>query len=217
MIEKLLNQATGGSRAWKTEDSLNNIIHLQRRFIWILLIICLFVWGGWMSVPLRQTVYLPPDLSNGAVVKPGVIPLSTVYSFAYEAWQEINYWPNEGEKDYSQNLDTYRFYLTQAFSDQLKQENEDLKGQGQLDRTRDLQGLQGAAFDASSVKAIGTDTWEVDLKMRLTEYKNGQVVKDVEILYPIKVTSTKTSTKYNPWGLVLSGFVSDPQRIKTYV
>jgi hypothetical protein len=92
-----------------------------------------------------------------------------------------------------------------------------LKTTGQLQRIRYLQGLSGAAYDSYNVKKIGNDTWEVNLKMRLTEFKNNQTVKDVEIIYPLKVTRINVSQQSNPYGLALAGFVTDPQRQKTYV
>jgi hypothetical protein len=80
-----------------------------------------------------------------------------------------------------------------------------------------MQGIAGAAYDSSLIKKISDNTWEVDLKMRLTEYKNSQPVKDVEILYPIKVTRLDVSQRYNPYGLALAGFAYEPVRLKTYI
>jgi hypothetical protein len=87
----------------------------------------------------------------------------------------------------------------------------------QVQRIRYLQGLSGAAYDSINVKKIGNDTWEVDLRMRLTEIKNNQVIKDVEIIYPIRITRTNVSPQNNPYGLALAGFISEPQRQKTYI
>jgi integrating conjugative element protein (TIGR03746 family) len=211
MIKKLL------FTAWKKEDQDRQLINLQSKIILLLFILCLFSFIGWMSAPSRLTVYIPPDISNGATMKAGEIPNPLVYSFVYEVWQEINYWPNEGTQDYPANLRTYWSYFTPGFKGDLTQDMEDLKNSGQIQRQRFLQGITGAAFDPINVKKLSDNTWEVDLKMRLTEYRNNQPVKDIEILYPLKVTRINVSQANNPYGLMLAGFVSEPVRLKTYI
>lgn len=129
----------------------------------------------------------------------------------------MNYWPEEIGEDYQKNIRTYWSYLTPKFRSELLEDYVDLKSSGQVQRIRYLQGLSGAAYDSVNVKKIGTDTWEVDLKMRLTEFKNNQTVKDVEIIYPMKVTRINASPQNNPYGLAIAGFVTEPQRLKTYI
>jgi integrating conjugative element protein (TIGR03746 family) len=203
--------------AWKKEDADAQIIKLQKRFIGALSILSLAFFIGWFTSPSRLTIYLPPDIQNGATLKAGSIPEPLIYSFAYEIWQELNYWPDESDDDYQKNIHTYWSYLTPKFKAELLQEYADLKATGQVQRIRYMQGLSGAAYDAVNVKKIGNDTWEVDLKMRLTEFKNNQAVKDVEIIFPLIVTRMNVSSQNNPYGLALAGFVSEPQRQKTYI
>ncbi len=204
-------------QVWKKEDADRHIIRLQTYFIFILLMMNLAFFTGWISSPSRLTIYIPPDIQNGATMKVGTIPPSLIYSFTYEIWQELNYWPEENGDDYQKNINSYWAYLTSQFKTALLEDNADLKMTGQIQRIRYLQGLSGAAFNSKNVKKLGNDTWEVDLKMRLTEYKNNQAVKDVEILYPLKVTRTNVSPQNNPYGLAITGFVSEPKRLKTYI
>jgi integrating conjugative element protein (TIGR03746 family) len=203
--------------AWKKEDKDQQMIQMQKRLIYSLFLFCGLCLMGWITAPSRMTVYIPPDISNGATLKANAIPEALIYSFAYEIWQEINYWPTDGSQDYEANLHAYWSYLTPAFKSELTQDYETLKTTGQVQRERYMQGMTGAAFDSTAVKKLGNDTWEVDLKMRLTEYKNNQPVKDVEILYPIKITRMDVSHEANPYGLALAGFVSPPVRLKTYI
>lgn len=203
--------------AWKKEDADAQTIQLQKKCIVILLMVSTAFFIGWVTAPSRLTVYLPPNIQNGATLKPDSIPAPLIYSFAYEVWQELNYWPNESGEDYEKNVHTYWSYLVPRFKSELLDEYSDLKASGQVQRVRYLQGLNGAAYDSSNVKKLDNDSWEVDLKMRLTEFKNNQPVKDVEIVYPIKVTRTNISQQNNPYGLALAGFVSSPQRTKTYI
>jgi integrating conjugative element protein (TIGR03746 family) len=203
--------------AWRKEDADKQIIHLQKRFISMLCILSVAFFIGWITSPSRLTLYLPPDIQNGATLKAGSIPEPLIYSFAYEIWQELNYWPGENGDDYQKNIHTYWSYLTPKFKAELLEDYADLKSSGQVQRIRYLQGISGAAYESVNVKKIGNDTWEVDLKMRLTEFKNNQAVKDVEIIYPLIVTRINVSTQNNPYGLAIAGFVSEPQRQKTYI
>lgn len=204
-------------QAWKKEDADRHIIQLQKKVIWILCLFSLIFFIGWQTSPSRLTVYIPPDIQNGATLKAGSIPKPLIYSFAYEIWQEINYWPTESGEDYQKNIHSYWSYLTPQFRAELLENNVDLKATGQVQRIRYLQGISGAAYDAVSVKQMSNDTWEVDLKMRLTEFKNNQAVKDVEIIFPLKVTRINISQENNPYGLAIAGFVSEPKRQKIYI
>lgn len=204
-------------QAWRKEDADQNIISLQRYFIGILFLLCISISIGWMTCPSRLTVYIPPDIQNGATMKAGSIPSPLIYSFAYEIWQELNYWPQNGDQDYRKNITGYWSYLTPAFKSELMNEADELKKSGQAERIRYIHGVSGAAYEASNVRRVGNDTWEVNLKMRLTEYKNNQPVKDVEIIYPLKVTRVNVSHRDNPYGLAIAGFASEPKRLITYI
>lgn len=204
-------------QTWRKEDADAETIKLQKYFIIILLIMSLIFSFGWLTAPTRLTVYVPPDIQNGATIKAGSIPDALIYSFAYEIWQEINYWPDENEDCYQKNIKRYWSYLTPQFKAQLLDDSAELKSTGQMQRIRNLQGISGAAFEVGNVKKLGNETWEVDLTMRLTEFKNNQIIKDVEILYPLKVSRTNVSPQNNPYGLVIAGFVLPPSRLKTYI
>lgn len=205
------------THAWKKADADARIIQLQKYFIIILSLVTLALFTGWITTPSRLTIYIPPDIQNGATMKVNNIPEALIYSFAYQIWQEINYWPNESGDEYKKNILTYSSYLTPAFKAELLISNNDLKASGQLQRLRLLQGLNGAAYDNSYVKKLSNNTWQVNLFMRLTELNNNQTVKDIEIVYPLKVTRSNVSAEHNPYGLSLAGFVSDPSRQKTYI
>ncbi len=200
--------------AWKKEDRDLAVIRVQKICMGILFLLCLTFAIGWMTAPSRLRIYIPPDISNGATLKVNEIPNALIYSFTYEVWQELNYWPQDGSKDYQKNLRVYDAYLLPAFKTELLQEYADLTNAGQIQRQRYVQGM---AFDNTAVKKIGNNAWEVDLKVRLMEYKNNQLVKDVEVLYPIKIVRHDISNSYNPYGLAIAGYLSPPLRLKTYV
>ncbi len=202
---------------WRKEDQDQIIIKLQKYFIAILSGIIMILSIGWMGAPSRLTIYIPPDIQNGATLRVGTIPNALIYSFAYELWQEMNYWPSDGEMEYKKNIQSYSYYLTPQFKAELLNDYDALKTTGQLDRIRYLQGFNGGAYESSNIKKINNNTYEIDLPMRLTEYKNNQTVKDVEILYPLKVIRTNVSPKNNPYGLAIAGFIAEPKRVTTYI
>lgn len=203
--------------AWKKEDRDAVLIRAQRGFILILFALGILLGVGWMMAPSHLRIYIPPDISNGATMKVNEIPNPLIYSFAYELWQELNYWPDESGQDYPKNLHTYAAYLMPPFQAELLQEYAELRATGQVQRQRFIQGVSGAAYEPSHVKKISNDTWEVDLSMHLMEYKNNQPVKDVEILYPLKITRRDVSESDNPYGLAIAGYVSPPVRLKTTI
>lgn len=200
--------------AWKKQDRDDALIRAQAIFIGLMFLLCILFCMGWMMAPSRLRIYIPPDISNGAILKAGEIPDPWIYSFAYEIWQELNYWSHDGSQDYSKNLRVFSAYITPEFQTQLKQDYSDLLAAGQIQRQRFIQGI---AYEASSVKKINHHTWKVDLKVRLMEYKNGQLVKDTEILYPLRIIRHEVSNSLNPYGLAIAGFVTPPKRLKNHV
>jgi integrating conjugative element protein (TIGR03746 family) len=203
--------------AWKKDDALKQAINLQNKFILMLLLVITGLIIGWMREPSNLTLYVPPDIQNGATIKANTIPNPLIYSFAYEVWEEINTWPKNGEIEYKQNIQTYWSYLSPQFMREMLDNFEELKLSGQLQRIRYMQGMSGSAFDPNNVKKLGNDTWEVDLKMHVSEYKNNQIVKDVEIVYPLKIARVNIARSLNPYELAITGFVSEPKRINTLI
>ena len=187
------------TQAWKKSDADARIIQLQKYFIILLSVMSVALWLGWKTSPSHLTIYIPPDIQNGATLKADSIPNPLIYSFAYQIWQEINYWADENETSYEANIHRYTPYLTSSFKTELLNSNHDLKASGQLERIRRLEGMSGAAYDSVNVKKLSNTTWQVNLTMRLREYKNNQVVKDVEIMYPLKIVRTNVSVEHNPY------------------
>ena len=102
--------------AWKKEDRDTALIRTLRGGMILLFLLCLVLAAGWMTAPKHLCIYIPPDISNGATLKVNEIPNPLIYSFAYELWQEINYWPEEGEQNYGKNIKSYAAYLTPGIS-----------------------------------------------------------------------------------------------------
>ena len=175
---------------------------------------------GLITVPHTMRAYIPPEIpSEGLILKADVIPKSTIYSFAFYIWQSLNYWPTNGVKNYATNIKQFNTYLTPQFHYFLTQDYQHRLTLGELqDRISTLQGLNGSAYSPDDVRYLGHGTWEIQLKLRLTERMNmnDQKIKQAQILYTLRVVRYPVSST-NKWGLALDGFIKNPQRIHTSV
>lgn len=177
----------------------------------------------WLNFHTQKsvTVYIPPRIpESGLTQTANAVPNSTVFSFAFWAWQSINDWPNNGLDDYQNKIKTFSPYLTEQFKQYLLSDYENrLTNDEMQDRIRSMSGMENGAYNPESVESIGDGTWLVHVNMRLTERMNmnGKTVKDVEISYVLKVVESNISANSNRYGLALDGFSIAPKRIKTFV
>ena len=198
---------------------------LSIKILWIalgcLMLINLAMIIGWYNAQQSIRVYIPPQIpSSGLTQSANVIPISSVYSFAFYIWQGLNYWPENGMVDYKKTIEQFTPFLTPKFKQTLLQDYRDRQSHGELqDRLRHLQGVNGASFDVRDIEALGHDTWLVHLQMRLSEHMNmnGNAVKEVILRYTLRVVRYDAQSKVNPWGLALDGFVENPERVQTYI
>lgn len=167
-----------------------------------------------ITIPTRFTFHIPPDLSNGATLQANKIPNAYVGQFAFNIWQVINNWSKNGAKDSDRNLALYGAYLTPQFKYQLSQRYKNLKNLGQLQgRVRVIRPIYD---EKPKVTKLSSDSWQVILKARDSEYVNGVLIKDKEIEYPFKVIRYNGNEQLNPFGLAIDGFSSQPFIIKTF-
>ncbi|WP_080080139.1 PFL_4703 family integrating conjugative element protein, partial [Salmonella enterica] len=103
----------------------------------VLLLLLILVITGWMRAPSDLTIHNPPDLRSGSTRKWWEVPPSTVYSFAFYIFQQINAWPKDGEKDYPMKIAQLSPYLTPSCQDFLNKDAELRSQKGELlDRVR---------------------------------------------------------------------------------
>jgi integrating conjugative element protein (TIGR03746 family) len=150
------------------------------------------------------SIYYPPDLRSGAVMKAGEIPPSDVFLFAQYILQQINNWDKDGAKDFPRNVERLRFYMTPRYRQQLKDNIENLPYGELRDRVRVFKPVAGDAYDEQDVELLG-DSWLVWLDVQISETVLGQPVKDVKLRYPIRVVRYDTNRELNPWQLALDG------------
>lgn len=180
-------------------------------------VLILLLWLGWRSAPKQLTIHIPPQLESGATLQSGEVHEAALYAFTHYVWQSFNHWPEDGAKDYPDNLQRYRYLMTPQFLEQMKKTYQELLLSGEAQsRVRIMRGAVGAAFEAEHVKRLGPDLWQVNITVRVTEYVRGVAVKDIDVHYPLRVTRYDVNREYNPWGLAIDGFVSPPKRLKQY-
>lgn len=154
------------------------------------------------------TVHIPPDLSKGATVKPGVLLAPTSYSFGMYVWRGLNDWPESGARDFNANMDKYRCYITPDFERWLRKSEKEKRREGELDRTRTM--TEVLPFNPQFVTHIGSNVFSIALVMRLQERVGGMVVKDTHMNYSLRVVPDNRHC--NDMGMAIDGFVFDPTR-----
>ncbi len=204
-------------KAWKRFDQLT----LTVKTLWVVIALLVglntVALVGLATAPDRLRIYLPPDLSAGATLKPEQVPKATVYAFAFQIFTAINSWTTSGTQEYGKNLNGYQRYLSPAFYTALEQDKQARTSNGELARQRLMSAVSGDGYSLASVKVLGNGTWLVTLHLQLVETLDGQVIKRVIMAYPLVVSQVQASLAVNPWGLVLSGYQQAPYRLKTVV
>ncbi len=203
-------------KVWKIIESDRRVIILLVVSLVCLLLMNIMLWFGWKNAPNKIRVYIPPNLSTGISQKIGEIPKSNIHAFAFNIWQLLNTWSENGETDYRQSLANLRNYLTPQFRERLQHDYQQRKDDGQLLRIRYLQGINGIHFQEDNVQELEHGVWEVTLPMRLVEWVKDLKVKDIKIEYKLRIVRFNVSQQHNPWGLAIAGFVTEPTRIQKY-
>jgi integrating conjugative element protein (TIGR03746 family) len=150
------------------------------------------------------TLYYPPDLRSGAILKAGEVPPSQVFLFAQYILQQLNNWDTNGAEDYPKNINRLRYYLTPRYGQQLKDMIKDLPSSELRDRIRVFKPVLNDVYEEKDVVPMG-DSWLVWLDVNISETVLGQPVKDVTWRYPIRVVRHDINREVNPWQLALDG------------
>lgn len=161
-------------------------------------------------------VHIPPELSSAVVQKAGHIPKPNVYLFTSNILQALNNWTVNGETDFKRNIEAYQHYLTPSFKAQLLKLYDNKNQRGELsERIRGIQELFGHEYDESKVHSLATNVWRVELDLKIREWFRGMKVKEVDLMFPMRVVRYDINRQLNPWGMALDGFITLPQRIKS--
>ena len=171
------------------------------------------------SHPKVLDVNFPPNLAAGGTVrvKDGVapVPATSVYSFAYYVWQQVNRWQKDGAKDYGKQIYDFQAYITPDCQEQLKADQKKRAETGELrERTRQITEIPGYSFQEARVITEGDAAWTVLLDMHLQETLHGQTVKNTFVRYPVRVVRFDVDRNRNPFQLALDCYGGNqPERI----
>ncbi len=179
--------------------------------VFFLIITC----AGWMLAPNKLTVHNPPDLRTGSTRPWWEVPASSVYSFAFYIFQQLNAWPKNGEVDYPAKIHALSAYLTPGCQDYLNAEARKRSNAGELtDRVRVVYEIPGRGYQSKSVSVISRDSWVVRLDLVADEYFHAEPVKRALVRYPLKVVRWEGDAERNPFGLALDCYDGVPQRLE---
>lgn len=189
----------------------NHILSLRITFVLQTLIILGLI-AALYKAPDDITLYVPPDLSNGAVMQIGDVPKANVLSTVSYLWIEINSWIKNGEDDAFEQLDLYRDYFSYDFREQLYKSYRALKVRGELDRVRKVSLVPGMIHEVDKrvFEEVKNQAWVVYLDIVVEDYYLGELVQHVRARYPLKVERVETNYDRNPLGLIVTGFDKKP-------
>jgi len=165
---------------------------------------------GWKTAPRDLTAHIPPDLRNGATINVGPspdVPDTTVYTFAFYIWQQVNRWKTDGGKDYGDQIFALQSFLTPTCREQLIADMNQRSGAGELARrTRAVMEIPGLGYSAERVSVLGGNAWKVLLDTQVQETQANVSVKDAYIRYPLRVVRFDVDREKNPWQLAIDCF-----------
>lgn len=171
---------------------------------------------GWMLSPKFMRVHVPPDLTNGAVLRPDVAGKADVYAFAYYIWQQLNRWEKDGVTDYEDKIHVMKNYLTPGcFQDRL----DDFalrKSRHELDRReRSIWEIPGRGFSTDRVHVQAANlSWVVYMDLHIEETMLGEPIKDRLVNYPVRVVRYDVDPEKNPFGMAIDCLADTPRAIE---
>lgn len=182
-----------------------------RVLIGVLAVACAGLWYGWQAAPQKLTIYNPPDLRSGSTRQWWVVPPSTVYSFAFYIWQQVNRWPANGLVNYKNNIAEYSPYLTPGCRRFLKASYATRKDHNELkDRVRGLYEIPGRGYHPNDVTILNRNHWVVAMNLEINEYLHGTRVRQAFVRYHLRVVRNDADPQHNPWGLQVDCFANPP-------
>ncbi len=163
-----------------------------------------------MSVVVTELkLHLPPDVSQGATLQVGQLPLPTAYTYTRYIWQNLNTWQKNGATEYESAIEAFSCYLSPEFQEDLRQTVIEKRSKGELNRTRQLSDAH--LYTSEYVKKFSDTTFGVWLDQNLKETVRGQPVKEISMRYPLHLVADQRPC--NVLGFSLGGFMASPSRL----
>lgn len=162
------------------------------------------------------TIYIPPDLSDGAVIKRGDVPKGSVLSNTAFLWIEFSTWMDNGETDAFKNLNAYQNYFGANFRQSMKDQYNDIYKKGDLNRIRRVTLVPGTINEAEKrvLTKVRGQAWVVLLDVVVEDFYLGQPMQKIQVRYPLMVERVETNVTLNPIGMMITGLNGSPKVIK---
>lgn len=157
-----------------------------------------------------EFTHIPPDLSQGANIKPGEFGPSNAYMFANYIWRKTNTWSNSGKVDLKSNISDMACYYTPDFKRWLDNYEKTKLINGELDRTRTMANISNYDEKKHSLK-LGDNIFVAFLNMKVVEEINDLPFKELVMRYPLRVV--KDTRACNSMGMALDNFYENPKQI----
>lgn len=166
--------------------------------------------------PDELLVRIPPDLSNGAVMRAGDVPKSQVLVNTAVLWIELNTWMTNGQDDAYDNLNNYKHYIGERFKRELETQYNKLNKRGELERVRRVSLNPGtmADYDNRVIVKVKNQAWIVMLDVIVEDFYMNEPVQHVVVRYPLIVEAVETNERLNPIGMKIVGLADQARIIK---
>ena len=180
-------------------------------FSWV---VCLVFIALYIDAKEEQLFRIPPDLRQGTVMRANDIAPPVIYGYAFYILQQLNHWPDDGEKNFPEKIYYLQAYLTPGFRETLLSEMEKKSRNGELkSRVRNIQEVWGRGYTEDRVQIESEDSWIVWVDVEISETIHGRPVKNVYVQYPMRIVRYDVDPESNPWGLAISGYEGEPFKL----
>ena len=201
---------------WKKIDNLNHINRLLLACVVTLILIIFGLIIALATSPKRYEFWLTPNMAaNGGLIKAGEIPNQYIQGFVANLLPTINTWSTSGKKEFESNLAGFHYYFTPRHR-ALMEKTLTAYQDAQLFNRTQVASLY-RFMEPNDVKAIGTNTWEVHVVLRITQRLSDDspmVIADKVVDYHLRVVKINLSRLQNPFQLALDGYTQPEQLVK---
>lgn len=152
-----------------------------------------------------RRIYIPPDLTKGAITQFESVPPPVVYTFAYYIWQQLHRWKEDGQKDYPEQIYQLQAFLTPGCMNALQEDMNNRRSKDELrSRVRSVQELMGHGYVPARVLQQSSESWLTWLDLTVRETIGTHPVKDVNVRYQLRIVRYDVDKEINPWGLAIA-------------
>ena len=195
--------------------------HFKNIVIVMLFILALGAMLGWHESPKDIDLHYPPSLTDGGVMGIGEVPNYEVYQLTQRVYQNLQYWADDGEKDYPANQQVLKYFFTNKFRRILSDDTKLRLGKTKensnntiKNRTRSLAPIGVSPYSEQSVTKISDTSWVVWLDFRVREEFNKHPLKDMVMRFSFVVVLADVNRNYNQWRLQINDYYKDPEIIE---